>query len=108
MAAECPGAVRGLVVNADDFGLSPGVNRGIANAHRDGVLTSTSLMVDTPFSADAAAIAAEMPRLTVGLHAELSAALAESDGKRAAAICLKELERQLERFHTLTERLPVH
>jgi chitin disaccharide deacetylase len=100
--------VRGLVVNADDFGLSPGVNRGVARAHHDGILTSTSLMVDTPFSADAAAIAAELPRLSVGLHAELSLAVGETEGKRAAAICLQELERQLEGFQTLTGRLPVH
>jgi predicted glycoside hydrolase/deacetylase ChbG (UPF0249 family) len=100
--------MRGLIVNADDFGLSPGVNRGIVKAHRDGILTSTSLMVDTPFSAEAAALAADMPQLTVGLHAELSAALAEGERERAAAICLEELDRQLDRFCSLTGGLPVH
>jgi predicted glycoside hydrolase/deacetylase ChbG (UPF0249 family) len=38
-------SVRCLIVNGDDFGLAPGVNRGILEAHRRGVLTSTSLMV---------------------------------------------------------------
>jgi chitin disaccharide deacetylase len=89
--------MRGLIVNADDFGLSPGVNRGIAEAHRNGIVTSTSLMVDTPFSADAAAMIAELPALTVGLHANF-------EGACSAA----ELERQIHRFHSLTGRRPAH
>ena len=40
--------MRYLIVNGDDFGLSPGVSRGIIEAHRHGILTSTSLMVDRP------------------------------------------------------------
>ena len=43
-----------LIVNGDDFGLSPGVNRGICEAHQDGILTSASLLVDTPWSEEAA------------------------------------------------------
>jgi predicted glycoside hydrolase/deacetylase ChbG (UPF0249 family) len=89
--------MRGVIVNADDFGLSPGVNRGIAEAHRNGVVTSASLMVDTPFSADAAAMISELPALTVGLHAEL-------EGVDGAA----ELERQIDRFRSLTGRRPTH
>ena len=100
--------MRGLIVNADDYGLSPGINRGIAEAHRDGIVTSTSLLVDTPFSADAAAISAELPALSVGLHADLSAAVAEPEAEVSSAICVEELERQIARFHALTGRWPTH
>ena len=61
--------MRTLIVNADDFGLSPEVNAGVIVAHRDGVLTSTSLMVAEPHAAQAAAAARENPALDVGLHA---------------------------------------
>src|SRR6184192_3293440 len=100
--------MRGLIVNADDYGLSPGINRGIAEAHRDGIVTSTSLLVDTPFSAEAAAISAELPALSVGLHADLSAAVAEPEAEVSSAICVEELERQIARFHALTGRWPTH
>ena len=39
-----------LIVNGDDFGASRGINRGILEAHRSGILTSTSLLVNTPWS----------------------------------------------------------
>ena len=44
-----------LIVNADDFGCTEGVNRGIAEAHVRGIVTSTSLMVNRPAAAEAAA-----------------------------------------------------
>ena len=37
-----------LIINADDFGLSPGVNRGIVEAFREGILTSTTMLVNMP------------------------------------------------------------
>jgi chitin disaccharide deacetylase len=40
-----------LIVNGDDFGISPGVNAGLVRAHREGILSSASLMVDTPYRA---------------------------------------------------------
>jgi predicted glycoside hydrolase/deacetylase ChbG (UPF0249 family) len=100
--------MRGLIVNADDFGLSPGVNRGITKAHRDGVVTSASLMVDTPFSAEAAAMAMEMPDLGLGLHADLSAAVAGHSGGDARMVGEEELERQIEHFRLLSGRKPSH
>ena len=108
MARAPSAAVRGLIVNADDFGLSPGVNLGISKAHREGIVTSTSLLVNAPFSEHAAALSAEMPRLSIGLHADLSLAVAESDPRRAEAICREELERQIARFDSLTGRRPTH
>ena len=62
---------RQLIVNADDFGQSRGVNRGIITAHRDGIVTSASLMVRWPAVADAAAYARRHSNLSVGLHIDL-------------------------------------
>jgi predicted glycoside hydrolase/deacetylase ChbG (UPF0249 family) len=60
-----------LIVNADDFGQSEGVNRGIIIAHRRGIVTSASLMVCWPASPEAAAYAREHPSLSLGLHVDL-------------------------------------
>jgi chitin disaccharide deacetylase len=60
-----------LIVNADDFGQSAGINRGVITAHRDGIVTSASLMVRWPAVADAAAYARRHPSLSVGLHIDL-------------------------------------
>jgi chitin disaccharide deacetylase len=60
-----------LIINADDFGHSPGVNQAVIEAHAAGVLTSTSLMVSEPAVADAVARAREHPQLAVGLHLTL-------------------------------------
>ena len=60
-----------LVVNADDFGQSPGVNRGIIQAHENGIVTSASLMVRWPSAASAARYARRSPRLSLGLHLDL-------------------------------------
>lgn len=59
---------RRLVINADDFGASPGANAAILRAHRDGVLTTASLMVNGPAAEEAVRIARAHPRLGVGLH----------------------------------------
>jgi hopanoid biosynthesis associated protein HpnK len=63
---------RGLIVTADDFGLHPAVNEAVELAHRDGVLTATSLMVAAPAAADAVARARRLPNLRVGLHLVLA------------------------------------
>ncbi|MBY0612475.1 MAG: hopanoid biosynthesis-associated protein HpnK [Beijerinckiaceae bacterium] len=57
-----------LVVTADDFGLSRQVNEAVELAHRDGILTTASLMVGSPAAAEAIDIARRMPSLKVGLH----------------------------------------
>jgi predicted glycoside hydrolase/deacetylase ChbG (UPF0249 family) len=61
-----------LIVNADDFGLSPGVNAGIILAYRRGLLTSASLMANGPAFRQAAVLAAESPGLGVGVHLNLA------------------------------------
>lgn len=61
-----------LIINADDFGLTPGVNRGILKAHRKGIVTSTSLMVNTPGFDEAVEFAQRTPSLGVGFHFNLT------------------------------------
>jgi predicted glycoside hydrolase/deacetylase ChbG (UPF0249 family) len=60
-----------LIVNADDFGQSRGVNRGIHEAHEHGIVTSASLMVRWPAAADAAAYSRAHPNLSIGIHVDL-------------------------------------
>jgi chitin disaccharide deacetylase len=59
------------ILNADDFGLSPGINRGIIEAHRDGILTSASLMAVGDAFEEAVALAQEYPSLSLGIHLTL-------------------------------------
>jgi hopanoid biosynthesis associated protein HpnK len=58
-------------VNADDFGRSAGINEAVLRAHREGILTTASLMVNEPACAEAVALARQNPRLGVGLHLTL-------------------------------------
>src|SRR5881628_2031331 len=62
---------RRLIVNADDFGRSDSINQAVIRAHREGILTTASLMVNEPACADAIALARQNPRLGVGLHLTL-------------------------------------
>src|SRR3954465_4438787 len=64
---------RRLIVNADDFGLSHGVNAGIIQAHEHGIVTSASLMVRASAAAaqEAANYAKRRPQLSVGLHVDI-------------------------------------
>ena len=59
-------------MTADDFGLSPAINRGIVEAHRAGCVTSTSLLVNAPGFRDALDRLADAPSLQVGLHLNLT------------------------------------
>jgi chitin disaccharide deacetylase len=60
-----------LIVNADDFGLTPGVNAGVLDTHTRGILTSASLIANAPATEDAIAIARRTPTLAVGCHLTL-------------------------------------
>jgi predicted glycoside hydrolase/deacetylase ChbG (UPF0249 family) len=61
-----------LILNADDFGLTPGINRAIGELHLAGVLTSTTLMATGPAFADAVQVAHAHPTLGVGCHIVLT------------------------------------
>jgi hypothetical protein len=62
----------GLIINADDLGYSPTVNRAIAELFEAGLVTSASLLVNQPASEEGADIARSLPRLSVGVHLNLS------------------------------------
>jgi predicted glycoside hydrolase/deacetylase ChbG (UPF0249 family) len=101
--------VRYLIVNADDLGLTPGINRGISVAHERGIVTSASLMVDETASEEAARLCGELPELSVGLHVKVTDEQARPVIDLGAAATLNaELERQLERFRALVGREPAH
>ena len=64
--------MRNLIVNADDLGWTEGVNRGIAEAHRNGIVTSASLLANGAAFASAVELARTTPVLGVGVHLNLS------------------------------------
>jgi predicted glycoside hydrolase/deacetylase ChbG (UPF0249 family) len=92
--------VRYLIVNGDDFGLTDGINRGILEAYRHGILRSTSLMVHGPAAEEAVALASRCRHLGVGLHLELE----DRGGLEVAAA----VDEQLALFTRLTGALPTH
>jgi predicted glycoside hydrolase/deacetylase ChbG (UPF0249 family) len=61
-----------LILNADDFGLTPGINRAIAELHAAGALTSATLMAAGPAFDDAIATARQHPTLAIGCHIVLT------------------------------------
>jgi chitin disaccharide deacetylase len=64
--------VKNLIVNADDLGWTDGVNRGIAEAHRNGIVTSASLLANGAAFASGVELARSTPGLGVGVHLNLS------------------------------------
>src|SRR5690348_4715381 len=61
-------SARRLIVTADDFGRDIAINEAVEAAHRDGILSSASLMVGAPAAADAVERSRRLPGLRVGLH----------------------------------------
>ncbi len=106
-----------LIVNADDFGLSSGVNRGIVRAHDEGIVTSTSAMVRRDAIDEAAQLARTRPGLSVGLHIDLSewvyrdgewVPLYEVVAGEDEAAVEAEVAAQLASFVSLFGRRPTH
>ena len=118
-----------LIVNADDLGRTPGINRGVVEAHRRGIVTSATLMVAYPPAGEAGAIARENPGLGLGLHVQLSGgrpllpperlrSLVDADGRLPSkpeklrdpdpAEVLAEARAQLARFREIVGHPPTH
>lgn len=106
-----------LVVNADDFGRSEAIDRGIAEAHERGIVTSASLMVCWDATDAAAVYARSRPQLGVGLHLDLGewahrgekwVALYERVDLGDPGAISEELDRQLGRFEKLIGHPPTH
>ena len=73
-------------MNADDFGRSAGVDRGIIRAHRDGIVTSTTFMANAPAAKAAAALARATPTLDVGVHLVLTYARPLTEAARIPSL----------------------
>lgn len=108
---------RWLIVNADDFGQSHAINRGVVAAHERGIVTSASLMVRWPASREAAAHARAHPELSLGLHVDFGEwtyrdhqwapiyVVASHTDRESAS---REVARQLETFRELLGADPTH
>lgn len=86
-----------LIINADDFGYSHSINKGIIEAHEKGIVTSTSVMVNAVASDEAKGLT-KYPDLSVGLHFEL----------KEVVDVEAELERQIEKFIAIVGKMPDH
>jgi chitin disaccharide deacetylase len=106
-----------LILNADDFGRSPGINAGVIKAREHGILTSAGLMVRWPAAVEAATYARRDPAISVGLHVDLGewhydggrwvTAYDVVDNRDGAAV-EAEIRAQLGLFHRLTGADPTH
>lgn len=94
--------VRRLIVNADDFGLTRGVNRGIVEAHTKGVVTSATLMANASGFDDAVEIARSSPALSVGCHLVLVDGAPVASAARISTLVNKsdstQFEKSISRF----------
>jgi len=103
-----------LIVNAYDFGYTSGVNDGIIKAHSEGIVTSTSLMVYGK-AAKTASKLSKFPKLSVGLHFQITSKKLESDICNGRSLSLqttekinKEFIKQLKDFKKITGKNPTH
>ncbi|MDE3196915.1 MAG: ChbG/HpnK family deacetylase [Acidobacteriota bacterium] len=96
MGAGFPSPIR-LIVNADDFGFTRDVNAGIVEAHRNGILTATTLMANGAAFDDALRLAREAPSLDVGCHVVLVQGNSVLDPARALPATVKDLVRAVVR-----------
>src|SRR5262249_60976007 len=75
-----------LIVNADDFGLTTGVNRAIIEGHTRGAITSATLMANMPAFDAAVRLANDHPSLGVGLHINITQGRPVADASRVSSL----------------------
>lgn len=115
-----------LIVNADDFGLSPGVNNGIIESYLNGILSSTTLMVNQPYAKHAVELHKNNKGLGLGIHLTFDkgkslygvSSLTDTEGnlKKYSQLQLtakkedfiNEIESQLLKFKELCGKMPTH
>jgi predicted glycoside hydrolase/deacetylase ChbG (UPF0249 family) len=97
-----------LIFNADDFGASTGINRGILDSHRYGVVTSASLTVTGRAVDEAVAISRDHPDLAIGLHWDVWGEDEREFDVADPGAVRDEFHRQLDRFDHLLGRFPSH
>lgn len=122
-------APKRLIVNADDLGRTEGINEGVFDAHRRGIVTSATLMVNYPAARRVAVLSRDSPTLGIGLHVALTGGVpalppdqvrsmvdasgllpSKPEGLAAAdpAEVLAEVRAQLKRFREIMGRDPTH
>lgn len=109
MGEDRGGDSRWCIVNVDDFGASAGINRGVVEAHKAGIVTSASMMVTGAAAAAAAHWSRQLPGLSVGLHVDFTGeAGAFRIDLHERDVAQRELLRQLEAFEVLVGGPPTH
>ena len=103
-----PSTEKWVIFNADDFGASTGVNRGILDCHSRGVVTSASLMVTGRAVHEAVAMSRDHPALAVGLHWDVWGEDEREFDIGDVQAVRGEFHRQVDEFERLLGRLPTH
>ena len=102
-----------LIINADDFGFSPQINRGICDAFVNGVVTDTSVLIHSPYAEEALSMASEI-KLPVGIHIDFVTEYALNhdlnkrealgpEGQLARELFMREYHKKINRLYTCEE-----
>lgn len=75
-----------LIINADDFGLSPGINKAIIKGFKKGVIKEASIMANVPYFEEATNLAKDSPELGIGIHLNLTWGKACSSPKSVSSL----------------------
>lgn len=94
---------KNLIVHADDFGLTPGISMGIVRSIREGIVSSTSVIVETPYLSVTKKLVRENPDIDWGIHVVIENPTIPLD-----QYIVRETERQVELFQRYFQIRPTH